>query len=95
MSSFSLDQKVSAAPNVSAQNLEGESIILNLQTEKYFGLDDIGTRICQVLIEKDSIQTAINTLLTEYDVEAEKLQQDVENLIEDLLKHGLVEVGSA
>ncbi len=90
-----LNQKVSAAQNALVQNLEGESIVLNLQTEKYFSLDDIGTRICQVLIEKDSIQTAIDTLFAEYDIEPERLQQDVEKLIEELLKHGLVEVNSA
>jgi hypothetical protein len=92
---FSLDQKLKVAPNVLAQDLEGESVVLNLQTEQYFGLDDVGTRICQVLLEKESIQTAIDTLLTEYDVEPERLQQDVENLIKELLEHGLVEISES
>ena len=45
MLQFSLDRKISAAPNVMAQDLAGESVLLNLQTEEYFGLDDVGTRI--------------------------------------------------
>lgn len=87
-----LNQKISTTQNVLFQNLEEESILLNLQSEKYFSLDDTGTRICEVLIEKESIQAAIDTLLAEYDVEPEQLQKDVENLIEELLKHELVEI---
>ena len=95
MLQFSLDRKISAAPNVMAQDLAGESVLLNLQTEEYFGLDDVGTRIWQTLIEKDSIQAAIDVLQAEYDVEPEQLQQDVETLIEELLAHGLVEVSDS
>lgn len=75
-----------------AQDLAGESVLLNLQTEEYYGLDDVGTRIWQTLTEKDSIQTAIDALLLEYKVEAEQLRQDVDNLIAELLANGLVEV---
>ncbi|MBC6418415.1 MAG: PqqD family protein [Prochloron sp. SP5CPC1] len=92
MLQFSLERKISAAPNVLAQDLAGESVLLNLQTEKYFGLDDVGTRIWQTLTAKDSIQTAIDALLLEYKVEPEQLRQDVENLIAELLANGLVEV---
>ena len=78
-----------------AQDLAGESVLLNLETEEYFGLDEVGTRIWQTLAEKDSIQTALDSLLAEYDVEPEQLQQDVETLIKELLAHGLVEVSDS
>lgn len=92
---FSSEQKISAAPNVFAQDLAGESILLNLQTEQYFGLDDVGTQIWQTLLENNSIQNAINALLAEYDVEPTRLHQDVENLIEELLANELVEVSNS
>ncbi|HYW22393.1 MAG TPA: PqqD family protein [Nodularia sp. (in: cyanobacteria)] len=94
MMQLSLDCKISPAPNVLAQDLAGESVLLNLQTEEYFGLNDVGTRIWQTLTEKDSIQSAIDVLVTEYGVESKQLQQDVENLIQELLANGLVEVSS-
>jgi hypothetical protein len=92
---FQTNQKVSVAPNVLVQDLAGESVLLNLQTEQYFGLDDVGSRIWQVLTERESVGKAIDALGAEYDVEPEQLQQDVENLIEDLLAHGLVEVAGS
>ncbi|MEB3826594.1 PqqD family protein [Phormidium sp. CCY1219] len=95
MSPLSLERKISAADNVIAQDLAGESVLLDLQTEQYFGLDDVGTRIWQTLTEKDSIQSAIAALLEEYDVEPEQLRQDVENLIQELLANGLVEISDS
>lgn len=95
MLQFSLEQKISTAPNVLAQDLAGESVLLNIQTEQYFSLDDIGTQMWQTLIEKDSIQTAIDALQVEYNVEPELLQKDVKNLIEELLANELVEVSNS
>ncbi|AFY57877.1 Coenzyme PQQ synthesis protein D (PqqD) [Rivularia sp. PCC 7116] len=95
MSQFSLEQKILTAPNVLAQDLAGESVLLNIKTEQYFSLDDIGTRMWQTLIEKDSIQSAIDALQVEYQVEPELLQKDVKNLIEELLANELVEVSNS
>ena len=95
MVQLSLQSKVAATPNVLAQDLAGESVLLNLQSEEYFGLDDVGTQIWQTLTEKDSIGTAIAALQAEYDVEPEQLRQDVENLIAELLANGLVEVSDS
>ncbi|MDV3348235.1 PqqD family protein [Leptothoe sp. LEGE 181152] len=95
MMQFSLDQGLSVTSHVLAQDLAGESVLLNIQTEEYFGLDDVGTHMWQTLIEKESIETAIATLQTEYDVEPTLLQHDVETLIDELLTHGLVELIAA
>nr|VFK59655.1 MAG: Coenzyme PQQ synthesis protein D (PqqD) [Candidatus Kentron sp. UNK]VFK68807.1 MAG: Coenzyme PQQ synthesis protein D (PqqD) [Candidatus Kentron sp. UNK] len=95
MSQFSLARKVSIAPDVLAQDLVEESVLLDLRSEQYFALDDIGTRMWQLLMEKGSIQATMDTLLAEYDVAPERLRQDMENLMEGLLTHGLIEIGDA
>ncbi len=89
---LTLTQKISVPQDVLFQDLAGESVLLNLQSEKYFGLDDVGTQMWQALTEAESIQAAYDMLLAEYDVEPEQLQQDLDNLIENLVEHGLVEV---
>jgi hypothetical protein len=76
------------------RELDGESVLLNLQSERYFGLDEVGTRMWVALSTSESIQTAYEDLLSEYDVDAEQLHQDLESLIEKLVEHGLVEVSS-
>ena len=86
--------RIRVSPDILISEVGGESVLLNLKNERYFGLDDIGTRMWKVLIASDSIQAAYETLLAEYDVEANRLQQDLDELIQKLLEQGLVEVGS-
>jgi hypothetical protein len=72
----------------------GESVILSLKSASYFGLDEMGTRMWQVLVSSDSIQAAYEQLLAEYDVEDERLRTDLMNLIAKLEEHKLAEVHS-
>jgi hypothetical protein len=72
--------------------IDGESVLLNLKTESYFGLDDVGTRMWQVLTASASIAAARDTLVAEYDSDPERIQHDLEALIEKLVEQGLLEI---
>jgi hypothetical protein len=72
--------------------IDGESVLLNLKSESYFGLDDVGTRMWQVLTSSESVAAAQASLVSEYDVEPEQLQQDLDKLITQLVEHGLIEI---
>ena len=91
---ISFAARVSVSPDILISEVGGESVLLNLSSERYFGLDDIGTRMWKTLIASDSIQAAYETLLAEYDVEASRLREDLSDLIQKLMEQGLVEVGS-
>lgn len=84
--------RISIPPDVLVSALSGESVLLNLKSEKYFGLDEVGTRMWGALASSGSIQGAYETLLAEYDVEAERLREDLSELIEKLVEQGLIEV---
>lgn len=88
----SFDQKLAVTQDTLINVIEGESVLLNLKSESYFGLDQIGTRIWTLLTTSDSIQSAYEALLDEYDVDAERLREDMRDLIEKLIANGLVEV---
>jgi hypothetical protein len=94
MSSITLNQKISVPEDVLVQVLDGESVLLNLQNEQYYGLDDIGTRMWEVLAASQSIEEAYRVLLAEYQVEPEQLRQDLQVLLEKLVEHGLVELSN-
>ena len=87
-----LSQRVSVPDNILMRELDGESVILDLDSENYFGLDDIGTRMWQLLASSGSIQEAYNTLLLEYDVEPQQLQQDMEELVNKLVANELLRI---
>ena len=95
MMALSFSSKVSARPDVLVNCVEGESVLLNLASESYFGLDEIGTRMWGVLTTSPSIQSAYESLLAEYDVGADQLRQDLDGFVQTLLDNGLVELRDA
>jgi len=72
------------------KDLDGEAVILNLDTGFYFGLNETGTRIWTLLESSDSVQAAYEAMLDEYDVEPGELAEEVQELIENLSENGLV-----
>lgn len=78
------------ADDVVFRDLAGESVLLNLSTGTYFGLDAVGTRLWHLLKKQGSAAAAIATLQSEYDVDEQRLRQDVETLISQLLAKGLL-----
>ena len=73
------------ADDVVCRDLARESVLLNLSTGTYFGLDAVGTRLWHLIAEHGSTALALEALLTEYDVDRPRLQKDVEALIDQLL----------
>ena len=84
---------VTVPDGVLVQELQGESVLLNVNTENYYGLDEVGTRMWTVLSEASSVADAIDTLLDEYEVERATLESDVSDLLTELLEKKLIELG--
>ena len=91
---ISFSDRVRVPDGVLISRLQEESVILNLESERYFGLDDVGTRVLSVLTSADSIEAAYASLLEEYDVDGQVLRADLLALVESLLQQGLVEVAA-
>ena len=87
---ISFSDRVTIPEGVLISNLQDESVILNLDSERYFGLDDVGTRILSVLTTSESIEAAYHKLSEEYDVDRQELRQDLLELVEDLVKQGIL-----
>jgi hypothetical protein len=86
------DSRVRIPEDVLISELDGESVLLNLKSEAYFGLDDVGTRMWGVVTSANSIAHAFETLSGEFDVEPGTLRKDLEDLLDALLQRGLLEV---
>jgi hypothetical protein len=90
MQQLNFNTRVYAPDSVLARELDGESVLLNLENETYFGLDEVGTRMWALLTAAPSIQAAYETLLAEYDVDPARLRQDLEALVGQLVDSGLL-----
>jgi hypothetical protein len=88
----SLVDRAAAPAHVLVRFLEQESVLLNLETEQYFGLDETGTRMWQLVTTSPSIDAAYQELLAEFDVEPELLRANFVELLSRLVDSGLLEV---
>ena len=87
---MNLKQSVTLSEDALFQEVTGETVILDMASETYFGLDAVGTRIWQLMQEKGSLQTVFDALLLEYEVEADTLESDFADLLASLEDAGLI-----
>ena len=74
------------------RELDGESIVLNLQTGTYFGLDEVGTRVWQLIEQYGALHAVRDALVAEFEVEPETAGRDLAQLVSDLADRGLVDL---
>ncbi|MDZ4728457.1 MAG: PqqD family protein [Xanthomonadales bacterium] len=85
-------QKILLSKDALFQEVSGETVILDLASESYFGLNEVGSRIWSLLESGKSQEEAHEILLQEFDVGPQKLQDDMNSLIGELSAAGLVEI---
>jgi hypothetical protein len=84
--------KIQVSGDVVTRNLAGEAVLLDLASGTYFGLDEVGTRIWQLLAEHVWVEAVVAALLDEYDVEEARVRADLDRLIRELHGKGLVRI---
>ena len=87
---MNLNQSITLSPKVISQEVSGETVILDLESECFFGLDAVGTRIWDLIRDDVDLLSIYNTLLDEYEVEEAQLQADLEALLADACERGLL-----
>ena len=90
-----LTRRVRFKPDVMIQQVGGESVLLDLQSEEYFGLDPVGTRMMTLINETASVAVALTQLLEEYEIDRPTLETDAIALIAECAAHGLLAIEGA
>ncbi len=73
-------------------DLSGESVILNLKSGTYYGLDGVGVRVWHLIQEPKTVSDIRDAILAEYEVEPARCEQDLLALLQDLAAEGLIEI---
>jgi len=89
---ITLAHRVQRLDEVLFQNLDGEAVLLDLSSETYFGLNEVGTRIWQLIETAPPLSEVHRALCAEFDADAARIEHDLLALVGDLAKAGLVAV---
>jgi len=84
-----LDSVVAASDDAVFRELDGESVLLNLETGMYFGLDAVGTRVWQLAGDGGSLRGIRERLVEEYDADPSMIERDLLALADTLVIKGL------
>ncbi len=82
--------KIEVSPEVIFQEISGETVILDLKSESYFGLDTTGTRIWELLQENQAPIDIVRIMSSEFDVDPDILKRDLAEHIDSLEKAELI-----
>ena len=84
-----LDTRLTAPPQVLSRLVGDETVLLNLESGIYFGLDGVGKSIWEAVSERKTLAETIDVIVAEYDVSEQQAQNDVlefaANLVERVL----------
>jgi hypothetical protein len=84
------DRVVQISDQVVYKPVGDELVLLDFQTGMYFGLDPVAVRIWQLIAAHHPLAEIADTLVAEYDVPRETLERDIDALLEELERRGLV-----
>jgi hypothetical protein len=87
--SLTLDSHVAPAEDAVFRELDGQSVLLNLATGMYFGLDAVGTHVWQLAEADGSLREVCRRMIVEYEAEAAAIERDLLALADALIVKGL------
>jgi hypothetical protein len=88
---LTIDDAVTVRGDVIFKEIDGEAVLLDIARGTYFGLDPIGTRVWQALVEHGCARSLVTVLLDEFDVAPETLESDVNRLLSELTTNDLIQ----
>ena len=69
-----------------------ETVLLNLESGAYFGLDPVGSRFLELLATEGALNAVIARMMEEFEVSEAQLEADLLRLTDEMLASGLLEV---
>lgn len=78
------------SPTTAWRLIEGEAVILSLETKVLRGLNPVGSRVWELIDGQRSVEEIITAIVQEFDVTPQPAAEDVRGFVRELLDKGLV-----
>lgn len=87
---MNLNCKIEQPDGVLVRIVDNEAVLLNLDNETYYGLDDVSTDFWSAITETDTLADAVERLQAEFEVDPATLRSDFSAFVADLVAAGLI-----
>ena len=83
---------VKRSPNHVATDMAGETVVLDMKSGMYYGMDAVAGLIWNLIEEPKTLDEIRAAVIREYDIDVESCERDVFAFVSALESAGLVEV---
>lgn len=87
---LALDSVVQRNPKLVASQMDGEVVMMSIDDGAYYGLDEIGSRIWELMENQVMVNNILDSLLEEFEVEREECLIDTLEFLNDLMDKNLL-----
>lgn len=77
---------------IDASDLNGDKVMMNLDKGMYFALNNVGSRIWDIIEKPRDLEEIVNILMAEYDVDKDECKNSVLSFLEGLERDELIKV---
>jgi archaellum component FlaC len=81
---------VAKAPTTAWRIIEGEAVILSMETKVLRGLNPVGSRVWELIDGRRSVEEITHVIVEEFEVSLQEATRDVREFVQTLLDKGLV-----
>lgn len=85
-----LDSIVSQNDDINSTDIDGQAVMMNIEKGKYYGFNDVGTRIWEIIKNPVKVEEIINILIQEFDVKTEICKETVVEFLNKLYEERLL-----
>lgn len=78
--------------DIVCSEVDGETVMMDLNFENYFGMKSVGTRIWQLLDSEISFGSLCEQLINEYEVSEKQCKEDVTRFLVELYEQEMVHI---
>jgi hypothetical protein len=89
---ISTETIISQIEEIVASDIDGETVMMSVENGEYYGLDNIGSRIWELIQKPIKVSDLIDTLLERFDVDRETCEKDVLTFLNELNDDKILEV---
>ena len=90
METINLKTTIKRNPEMVTSNIDGEIVMMSIDHGEYYGLDEIGSRIWELLENPMTIEHLIDILVEEFEVNKETCTSDTLEFLNDLAQKNII-----
>jgi hypothetical protein len=83
------DTAVVRNPRLIAADMDGDLVMMSIESGEYFGLGGVGTRVWELIATPHTLAQLTQAICAEYEVDEATCEPDISRFLADLLANGL------